>query len=167
MHVVFQIKDSWEMLIILKDLNMPKTTFLEIFKIIFNVKRVLFNANGSQYKNGLHNQFYFSFHTKIKILTIYSPSSCSKTVWVFSSIFQTIGNLTADDSHRLPYYEKKYYASQWLPSTVWSPVFFQISSFIFLQKKETHRFETTCGSKLWKYFPFLVNYHFKQDRLCV
>ncbi len=65
MHAVLQIKGTWEMLIILKDLKMPKTTFLEIFKIIFKVKMciLLFNANGSQNEIGLHDQFYFYFHT--------------------------------------------------------------------------------------------------------
>ncbi len=80
----YRSEGKWEMLIILKDLKMPKTTFLEIFKIIFKVKMciLLFNANGSQNEIGLHNQLYFSFHTTNDI--IYSPSSSSKTELVFS-----------------------------------------------------------------------------------
>jgi len=33
---------------------------------------------------------------------------------------------------------KKYYGSQWVPSTVWIPTFFKISSFVFHRKKEIH-----------------------------
>jgi len=32
--------------------------------------------------------------------------------------------------------KKKYYGSQWVSSTVWLPIFFKISSFVFSKKKE-------------------------------
>jgi len=47
-----------------------------------------------------------------------------------------MGNQTIDEPHWLSIFFFSYYGSQWGPSTVWLPIFFKISSFVFSRRKK-------------------------------
>jgi len=75
-------------------------------------------------------------HPKMKIV-IYSPSSCSKPVWIssaehkryFGKIWVPKQAQCPTDFHNILYFISPYYGSQWSPGPVWLPIFFKVFSF--------------------------------------
>ncbi len=97
------------------------------------------------------------------------PSCCYKPVWItlswWSNNLKNVGNQAVDGSHWLPLYEKNY-RSRWLPSTVWFPTFFKISSIVFNRRdKLLQVWNNMRESKLWHHFHFCMNYPFKRHTI--
>ncbi len=75
------------------------------------------------------------------LVIIYSRSSCSKPVWPQMKIFW---RMMATKQLIVIQWGGGGGGIQWLPSTIWLPTFFKISSFVFNWNKETN----TCLEQL-------------------
>jgi len=102
-----------------------------------------------------------------------TPDSCAvwKEQWydkfencAEEDILKNMGNQTVDGSHF-----EKYYGSQWGPSTLWLPIFFKISSFVFSRRKKFKKVWNNLRVSKWLQncplnfsFNLICNQHFSQ-----
>ncbi len=70
----------------------------------------------------------------IQNIYLYKFVSCCRTK--NEDIVKNVVNQTVDGAIHFHNMEKKYYGSQWLPSTVWLPIFFRISYFAVNRRKK-------------------------------